>query len=94
MTSTDIFTDAIHQIFAIDCRFDQTSVLVGAIYIEAETPFDKIRLSNGEKSFYIHLPEEVLHKPDPCFAWNVRFDITEDEGQEAQLLPAGPPAEP
>jgi hypothetical protein len=92
--SNDLYIDAIRQITAIDCRFDKDSVLVGGIYVEAETPVEKIRLSNGEKSFIIHLPEELLHKPDPCFAWNVRFQITEDEGQEAQHLPAGPPAEP
>lgn len=92
--STDLFTDAIHQITAVDCRFDKNSVLVGGIYIEAETPCEKIRLSNGDKSFIIHLPDSVLHKPDPCFAWNLRFDISEDEEQEAQHLPAEPPAEP
>lgn len=92
--STDLFTDAIHQIIAIDCRFDKDSVLIGGIYIEAETPYDRIRLSNGKRSFLIHLPEDVLHKADPCYAWNLRFDISEDEEQEAQHLPAEPPAEP
>lgn len=92
--SLDLFTDAINQVTAIDCRIDENMIHVGAIYLESETPYDQIRISNGERSFYIHLPEDLLHKPDAYYGWNLRFDITETETQEARLLPAGPPAEP
>jgi hypothetical protein len=93
--SQDLFTDAINHVTAIDCRLERESIHVGAIYIESDTPCEKIRISNGEKAVYIHIPPDLLHKPDPYIGWNLRFDITpEDEGLVAQPLPAEPPAEP
>lgn len=95
--SLDLFTDAINHVTAIDCRFDDSArtIHVGAIYLESETPCEKIRISNGEKAIYIHLPNELLHKTDAYVAWNLRFDFTpEDEEQAARRLPAEPPAEP
>lgn len=91
--STELYTDAINQVTAIDCTFDRDTVKVGAIYLEPETPCDKIRLSNGTHSFWIHLPEDLLHNPEPCCAWNLRFDITQAGNEEVPLLPAEPPAD-
>ena len=65
--------------WAVNCRADEDSVRIGALYLEPHVPSQLIRLESGSDVFDVVLPAEFLKRSEPLRAWNCVLPLNQPE---------------
>jgi len=74
----DLLLDPYLRVFLIDCSVNEdfTQLECGAAYLEAEVPFEIIRLSDKKTPIMdVRLPDEIRNLLDPIKMWATSFEI-------------------
>ena len=71
----DLLLDPINTIFCVNCQLMESSLRVGAIYLEPLLTSTIVSLSDGSDTIVIDLPPELLNRTKPQFAWQVEFHL-------------------
>lgn len=61
--------------WAVNCVVEESSVRIGALYLEPNVPDPNIRLTDGSDIFDVVLPEEYVRQSVSMRAWGVELPI-------------------
>lgn len=61
--------------WAVNCIVEESSVRIGALYLEPNVPDPNIRLTHNDAYFDVVLPEEFLRVTDAQRAWNIELPL-------------------
>jgi hypothetical protein len=71
----DLLLDPINTVFAVNCEKTETTLRVGAVYMEPLLTTTLVTLSDGTDRITIVLPPELLNRSKPLSAWQVEFPL-------------------
>lgn len=81
----DLLTDALHTVFAVNCRVEGTTLHCGALYLEPLIPSQGIRLADETASLQVELPAEVLNQAVPHRAWSVTLPLCNEQVRQSTV---------
>lgn len=75
MSSHDLLIDRFATVYAVNCQFDEEEQVlqIGALYLEPEQHFRKIRITDRTLNIEIELPPELLDVRSAQKAWNIQL---------------------
>ena len=74
----DLLLDPAHNVFAVNCRVEGSTLHCGALYLEPLIQSQCIRLAYNDANIEIELPSELLNQPHPYRAWEVGLPIRDE----------------
>jgi len=75
MSNHDLLIDRFATVFAVNCDFneDESTLTIGALYLEPSLSFSNIRISDRTANIEIEIPEDLLNVSQAQKAWNIQL---------------------
>ena len=74
----DLLTNPINCAFAVNVELSEEEATCGALYITRDLPGPEIPMFSGEYSVTLVVPEELVKRPEPFRAWNIKLQIKDE----------------
>jgi hypothetical protein len=81
----ELLIDPFRSVYAVNCRVEGETLHCGALYVEPQNPFDRIRLAYGDASIEVELPPELINQPLPHRAWQVALPISDEQVRQPSV---------
>lgn len=81
----ELLIDPFRSVYAVNCRVDGAFLQCGALYVEPQNPFKRIRLAYGDASIDVELPPELTNQPLPYKAWQVALPICNEQVRQPSV---------
>ena len=74
----DLLRNPINSCWAVNCLVEESTVRIGAFFMEPNIPTPSIRLTHNDEHVTVTIPEEFLRRSSALRAWNIELPIVNE----------------